>query len=44
MDPIGFDIDTTTNTAITLTWSAPTMGSATGGSSVSLTGYKITWN
>ena len=44
MSAIGFDIATTTNTAINLTWSAPTMGSATGGSSVALTGYKITWN
>jgi hypothetical protein len=44
MSAIDFDIDTTTNTAINLVWSAPTLGSATGGSSVPLTGYKITWN
>ena len=34
----------TTNTAITLTWTALTTGASTGGSSVVVTSYEILWD
>lgn len=43
MSTPSFDETTTTNTAIDLTWSQLS-GSDKGGSSVTITGYKIYWN
>jgi hypothetical protein len=43
MSPISFDATATTDTQIKLTWTALS-GTATGGSSVSVTSYKISWD
>lgn len=44
MSGLTHDITALTNTAVKLTWTAPALGSATGGSSNPITGYKIYWD
>ncbi len=44
MSGLGHDLTAMTNTAVKLTWTAPTLGSATGGSSNPITSYNIYWD
>lgn len=44
MSGLSHDITAMTNTAVKLTWTAPSSGTATGGSSNPVTDYKIYWD